>query len=469
MTNDVTELSANELIKLYRAKKLSPVEVTQATLEHIASVDQELNAFCLVDGESALTQAETSEQRWQRDRPNGLVDGVPAVIKDLVLTKDWPTLRGSLTISKDQSWDVDAPCVARLREHGAIFLGKTTTPEFGWKGVTDSPLTGISRNPWNLEMTPGGSSGGSAAAIATGMGALAVGTDGGGSIRIPSGFTGIYGLKPSFGRVPAAPLSPFGTVAHVGPMTRTVTDAALMLTVIAEPDHRDWHALPYEARDYRIGLEEGVKGLRIAFSPDLGYVSVDQEVAQLVAGAVQAFVDLGADVEEVNPGFDSPWNCFTRLWYAGAANLVRAFTSEQRAKLDPGLQEIIAQGETISLSDYLNAVNQRGELGAHMKRFHEDYDLLLTPTLPIPAFPAGQEVPDTMKEQRWSSWTPFSFPFNLTQQPAASIPCGNTKGGLPVGLHIVGPNYGDALVLRASRAYESTRPIRLPDLAALRQ
>ncbi|MDH3688882.1 MAG: amidase [Gammaproteobacteria bacterium] len=467
MADDVTLLSANELLSLYRMKKLSPVEVTQATLDRIASLDQRLNGFCLVDSDAALAAAKASEARWHKGQPTGLLDGVPSAIKDLILTKGWPTLRGSLTISRDQSWDEDAPCVARLREHGAVFLGKTTTPEFGWKGVTDSPLTGITRNPWNPDVTPGGSSGGSASAIATGMGALAIGTDGGGSIRIPSGFTGVYGIKPSFGRVPAAPLSPFGTVAHVGPMTRTVTDAALMLTVIAEPDDRDWHALPYEARDYRIGLEQGVKGLRMAFSPDLGYVSVDREVAEIVADAAQVFSELGADVEEVNPGFPNPWDCFTKHWFAGAANLVHPFTPEQRAKLDPGLQEVVAQGESIALADYMQAVNERGALGQYMKRFHQDYDLLLTPTLPIPAFTAGQEVPDAMKEQRWPTWTPFTFPFNLTQQPAASVPCGRTKAGLPVGLQIVGPNHNDALVLRASRAFESTRSIELPDLSVL--
>ena len=315
MSDDIAMQSATELLKLYQRLQLSPVEATKAALAQISAYDPPLNAFCYVDEDAALRAAGESEARWQKKAPKGLLDGVPTAIKDLVLTKGWPTLRGSRIVSKDQSWDEDAPSSARLREHGAVLLGKTTTPEFGWKGVTDSPLTGVTRNPWNPAMTPGGSSGGSAAAIATGMCALAIGTDGGGSIRIPAGFTGIYGFKPSFGRVPAAPLSPFGTVAHVGPMTRTVTDAALMLMVISEPDNRDCYSLPYDDTDYRVGLEDGIKGLRIAFSPTLGYVSVDVEVAAVVSKAVRVFEDLGAHVEQVDPGFDNPHDTYCKIWF----------------------------------------------------------------------------------------------------------------------------------------------------------
>src|SRR5207249_10658223 len=243
----------------------------------IERLNPALNAFCLVDAEAAIASATESEGSWIKGAPIGLLDGVPVSIKDVILARGWPTLRGSKTIDPKGPWDDDAPAVARLREAGAVLLGKTTTPEFGWKGVTDSPLTGITRNPWNPRKTPGGSSGGAAAAVASGMGPLAVGTDGGGSIRIPCSFTGLFGIKPSFGRVPAWPLSPFGTVAHVGPMTRSVTDAALMLNLLALPDARDWHALPYDARDYRTGLDGGVADLRIAFSPDLGYAKVDPE------------------------------------------------------------------------------------------------------------------------------------------------------------------------------------------------
>lgn len=467
MKPDLCALSASELLAAYRTKAVSPVEATRASLERIAKLNPVLNCFNLVDEKGALAAARESEARWNKGAPLGLLDGVPTSIKDIILTKGWPTLRGSKTTDPKGPWNDDAPAVARLREHGAVFLGKTTTPEFGWKGVTDSALTGITRNPWNPKTTPGGSSGGSAAAVASGMGALTVGTDGGGSIRIPCAFTGLFGLKPSFGRVPAWPLSPFGTVAHLGPMTRTVADAALMLNVLSLPDARDWHALPYDARDYRVGLDEGVRGLRIAYSPALGYAKVDKEIAALVKKAAQVFEDLGAHVDEVDPGFEDQQPTFTLHWFPGAAYVVRSIPEAKRKLMDPGLLEVARAGEKFSVKEIQDAVQARGALGVLMNRFHEKYDLLLTPTLPLPAFEAGREVADVVKERRWTDWSPFSYPFNLTQQPAASVPCGLTKAGLPAGLHIVGPKYADALVLRAARAYESAAPMAMPDLARL--
>jgi len=468
MKQDICALSATELLAAYRAKTLSPVEATRAVLARIAELNPVLNCFNLIDARSAMESARSSEARWMKGAPKGSLDGVPASIKDIILTRGWPTRRGSKTTDPAGPWNDDAPAVARLREHGAVLFGKTTTPEFGWKGVTDSPLTGITRNPWNPKKTPGGSSGGSAAAVASGMGPLTIGTDGGGSIRIPCGFTGLFGLKPSFGRVPAWPLSPFGTVAHLGPMTRTVTDAALMLNVLALPDARDWHSLPYDARDCLKGLDDGVRGLRIAYSPGLGYAKVDREIAALVKKAVQVFEDLGAHVDEVDPGFENQLEVFTLHWFPGAAYVVRGIPAAKRKLMDKGLLEVARAGERITMKQYQDAVTKRGALGVLMNRFHEKYDLLLTPTLPLPAFDAGKEVSDVVKERRWTDWTPFSYPFNLTQQPAASIPCGLTKAGLPAGLHIVGPKYADALVLRAARAYESAQPIAMPDLSRLR-
>jgi aspartyl-tRNA(Asn)/glutamyl-tRNA(Gln) amidotransferase subunit A len=265
--------------------------------------------------------------------------------------------------------------------------------------------------------------------------------------------------------VPAWPLSPFGTVAHVGPMTHDVTDAALMLNVLSLPDARDWHALPYDARDWRTGLERGVKDLRIAFSPDLGYAKVDAEVASLVRNAVRVFETLGARVEEKHPGFENPEPVFRTHWFSGAAALLRGIPKEKHKLIDPGLLEVAAEGEKITAAQILDAQMKRGALGTHMNLFHRDYDLLVTPTLAIAAFDAGKEVADAKLMNRWTDWTPFSFPFNLTQQPAASIPCGFTKAGLPVGLHLVGPRYADALVLQAARAFESVHPIKLPPLS----
>lgn len=460
MSADLAYRSAFELIALYRAKRASPVEVTRACLARIEALDPTLNAFCIVDAERALRAARESEARWMRGAPQGLLDGVPVSIKDLLLTSGWPTLRGSRTVDPNQAWDEDAPAVARLREHHAIMLGKTTTPEFGWKAVTDGPLTGMTRNPWNPAKTPGGSSGGAAAAVATGMGALAVGTDGGGSIRIPAAFTGIFGLKPSFGRVPAWPLSLFGSVSHVGPMTRTVEDAALMLNVISEPDVRDWFALPYDERDYRDGLNDSIAGLRVAFAPTLGAAKVDAEIAEIVERAVAAFSGLGADVVESAPDLGDVASVGRTHWWAGAMRVVRSIAPQQRALADPGLLRIAEKGSAFTLADYLGAVEARGALGAVLKQFHARYPILLTPTLPIPAFEAGRLAPPQYGDVDgdWTVWAPFSYPFNLTQQPAASVPCGFTRDGLPVGLQIVGPMHGDRLVLRVARAFENARP-----------
>jgi aspartyl-tRNA(Asn)/glutamyl-tRNA(Gln) amidotransferase subunit A len=464
MSRDLALKSASDLVRLYRRGDASPVEAIEAVLAQVSRHNERLNAVCWLDDESALASARESEARWRAGKPLGLVDGVPATVKDLLMSKGWPTLRGSRTVRRDQPWQEDAPSVARLRAHGAVLVGKTTTPEWGWKGVTDSELTGVTRNPWNPETTPGGSSGGAAVAAAAGMGALHLGTDGGGSIRIPAGFTGIYGLKASFGRVPAFPASPFGTLSHVGPMTRTVEDAALMLSVIAEPDARDWYSLPYERRDWRLGLERGLKGLRIAYSPTLGGRKVDPEVALLVAAAARALGELGAEVEQAEPDFGGADDVFRVHWYSGAANLVETLTAEQRKLLDPGLAEIAEEGRRITLIDYFKAVKLREVFGQRVAKFHETYDLLLTPTLPMTAFAAGHEVPPKSGMGRWPEWTPFSYPFNLTRQPAATIPCGRARSGLPVGLQIVGALYDEATVLRASRAYEAIRPIELPTL-----
>ena len=466
MPSDLLTLSAAELLHLYRAKRASPVEVTRAVLQRIDKLNPILNAFCFV-APDALELARASEARWMKGAPRGALDGVPVSIKDLLLTRGWPTLRGSKTVDPKGPWNDDAPVVARLREADAVLVGKTTTPEFGWKGVTDNPLTGITRNPWNPAKTPGGSSGGAAAAVAVGMGPLTLGTDGGGSIRIPCAFTGVFGLKPSFGRVPAWPLSPFGTVAHVGPMTRSVHDAALMLNVLSQPDARDWFALPYDPRDYRVGLDDGVRGLRIAYSADLGGAEVEPEVAALVEQAAMRFVELGALVEAVDPDFGGVAEVFRRHWFAGAAYLLKDFSPRRKALMDPGLVEVAEEGAKIGMLELQEAVQKRGAYGVRMNQFHEKYDLVFTPTLPLAAFDAGREVADVMKEKRWTDWTPFSYPFNLTQQPAASIPCGLTRDGLPVGLQIVGPRYQDALVLRAARAFESLQPIPMPDVAGL--
>lgn len=468
---DLTFLSATELVDHYRAKTVSPVEATRAVLDQIGRYGEAINAFILVDEDSALAAARASEDRWRTGEPKGLLDGVPTSIKDLILTKGWPTLRGSLAINPDQPWDEDAPVVARLREHGAVLVGKTATPEFGHKGVTDSPVSGITRNPWNLDKTPGGSSGGASAAVAAGMGPLAIGTDGGGSIRIPASFAGIFGIKPSFGRVPAYPASPFGSVAHVGPMTRTVADAALMLTVIAGPDWRDWTALPYDDEDYRRNLDQPLSGVRIAYSETLGMpnVRLDPEVRDCVATAARQFQSLGATVIEADPVWPyEPGAVFNVYWSIGAAKLIDDMTDDQVAKMEDSLTEYAEVGRKMSGLDIKVAELQRTANGAALNKFFEEYDLLLSPTMPIPAFDAGVPVPSDDYAGEPLRWTPYTFPINLSKNPAASVPCGFTKAGLPVGLHVVGPMFREVSVLRAARAYEQAHDwhTRRPDLVS---
>ena len=470
MDEDLAFLSARELVARYRAGALSPVEAARATLERIAALRDGLNAYCLVDEQGALAAARASEARWRDGAPLGRLDGVPTSIKDIVLTRGWPTLRGSRTIDPDRDWADDAPPVARLREHGAVLLGKTTTPEFAMKGVTDSPLTGITRNPWNPDLTPGGSSGGAGAAVAAGMCALALGTDAGGSIRIPASFCGVFGLKPSWGRVPVWPPTPFGSFASTGPMTRSVADAALMLNVIAGPDARDWNALPHDGTDFAARLDEGIDGLRVAYSPTLGYAEVDPEVAAIVESAVAVLAGSGAQVELEDPGFADPAPFWHVLFRGLTAFAFRDMTEDRLAVMDPTVAGKIRAAPGLELEAFLAAERRRAELGAHMKAFHRRYDLLATPATAVAAFPVDRAAPDRGPAADATEW-PFSLPFNLTRQPAASVPCGFTEDGRPVGLQIVGPPHGDALVLRAARAFEAARPwsARRPALPARRR
>jgi len=465
---DLADCTATDLLAMYRSKQASPVEATRAVLARIERLNPKLLAFCHLAGSEALESARASEARWQRGEPIGALDGVPTSIKDLILTKGWPTLRGSRTVDAGQAWDVDAPASERLREAGAVLLGKTSTPEFGCKGETNSPRTGITRNPWDPSKTPGGSSGGTAAAVAAGMGPLSVGTDGAGSVRIPAAFCGNFGLKPSFGRVPAYPLSPFGTVAHLGPHTMSVRDAALMLNVLAQPDARDWTSLPYDARDYTVGLEDGVRGLRIAWSPTLGYAkNVHPEVAAACARAVDDLRSAGARIDAVDPGFDDPLEITCGLWFLGAWTVWNTLTPQQQALTDPDFAAEAELGSRLSALEAQRLSLRRGALGTHMRQFMQRYDLLVTPTVAVPAFEARPAGHSPLDPTTMLGWTPFSYPFNLTQQPACTIPCGLTTTGLPIGLQFVGPMFGDALVLRAARAYEAMHPIPRPDMQAL--
>jgi aspartyl-tRNA(Asn)/glutamyl-tRNA(Gln) amidotransferase subunit A len=361
---------------------------------------------------------------------------------------------GSRTINPKQSWGEDSPVTARLRSEGAVFFGKTTTPEFGWKPVTDSPLTGTTRNPWDIERTPGGSSGGSAAALLAGICPLAVGTDAGGSIRIPAAFCGIVGLKPTFGRVAVYPPSAFGDVAHVGPMARTVDDLALMLDAIKGPDSRDWHSLPDDGIAYRSQVRESsLKGKRVAFSPTLGFAEPAPAVRAAVERAAQTFAELGATVEPADPFRESPLPIFEALALGAFWGLLRAQKPEAVALMDPGLVALCRRGEEVTQEQYVAAIGQRSALGQALRQFFDRFDLLLSPTMPITAAYADPRDDELPNPNNFTSWMPYTSPFNLTRNPSCSIPCGFV-GGLPVGLMVTGPLYDDLCVLQACRAYE---------------
>ncbi|MFC4128815.1 amidase [Nocardia rhizosphaerae] len=454
LPTEPTAMTAVQLVSAYAAGELSPVEATQSCLDAIAARDGALNAFCLVDPDRTLLQAKDSEARWQSGNPRGLLDGVPISIKDIFLTEGWPTRRGSTSVDPAGPWLVDSPVAARLREDGMVFLGKTTTPEIAWKAVTDSPLTGVTRNPADPATTAGGSSGGSAAAVAAGMGPVSVGTDGGGSIRIPAAFCGIVGFKPTHGRIPLYPASPFGPLAHAGPMTRTVEDAALLMDILSLPDPRDPTALAPPLTTFRGEMLRDVRGLTVGYSATLGYADVDPEVARIVDAAVAALAASDLAIDAVDPGFADPREAFETLWAAGAAAMLAMFPAGTRERVDPGLGAVWARGESVSAVDYLAARQVAAAVGITMGTFHTAFDVLITPTMPGTAFAAGHDVPPGSGLGGWPEWTPFTYPFNMTQQPAISIPVGTTDAGLPVGLQIVGPRHSDDLVLAVARHAE---------------
>ena len=453
--SDIHWMTAAELVASYRDKHLSPVEVAEYLLGRIEALDAKINAMCLIDAETTLAQARASEERWMAGEPQGLLDGVPVAIKDLVVSKGWPTMRGSKTVEPKQAAEHDAPSVARLREHGAVFIGKSTTPEFGWKGTNDNPLTGVTRNPWNLGKTSGGSSGGAGAALAAGYCPLAIGTDAGGSIRIPASFCGVFGLKPTFGRVAAWPASPFTNLAHVGPMSRSVADSALFLNVISEPDARDWYQQPFAQVDFSWNLEKGLRGAKIAFSPRLGWVErIDPEVEATVAAAARRFSEVGAHVADADPPGGDPSSFFKTLYASGAGLLLGDYDEAKLALLDPGLRALVEESRTMTRLDFQRATAERAAYGAGMKAFMQGYDFLVTPMIAVPAFDTPLITPYDPEGKMWMEWTPFTYPFNLTQQPAASVPCGFTASGLPIGIQIVGRHGDDARVLQAAHALE---------------
>ena len=461
MTHDeVLWRSALELAAAIRAKQVSPVEVVEAILARVEALNPRLNAFCLVANDIALRDAREAEIAVVKGEPTGPLQGVPFSLKDVIFTRGLTTTGGSRLFADAQP-EEDAIAVGRLRAAGAVLLGKTNTSEFGHKAVTDNPLFGVTRNPWNLEMTPGGSSGGAAAAVASGLGPIALGTDGGGSLRIPAAFCGVYGFKPSWGRVPQHPSFPgWEHLGVTGPITRTVRDAALTLDVIAGDDDRDRHSLPREAGSYVGACDDDIKGLHVAWTPDLGYATVDPAVQAVCENAAAEFESLGCHVEVVSPGWEDCEEIFRTIvaaqFYAHWSDQLPA----QEGELDPTLVKFIRKGGAVSGREYVLAMERARAYWHEAQTFLARFDLLLTPTTAVAPFPVGPAGPREIAGQAISvlGWMPFTFPFNLTGQPAASVPAGVTDDGLPVGLQIIGRRNADRTVLAASAAYEAACP-----------
>jgi aspartyl-tRNA(Asn)/glutamyl-tRNA(Gln) amidotransferase subunit A len=451
---------ATELAGLIRRRKVSPVEVIEAVLDRIDRVNPRLNAFVSITAERARAAAKAAERAlMRRSRRLGPLHGVPFSVKDLVTTAGVTTTFGT-PLFRDNVPTEDAPMVARLQAAGGIMVGKTNTPTLGWIGATHNPLFGITRNPWNPDRTPGGSSGGASAAVAAGLAPLAVGTDGGGSIRIPASLAGIFGHKPSLGRIPIYPPSAAWSVSHIGPMTRTVADAALALQVCAGPDDRDHDSLPAERVDYAVALRRGVKGLRVAYADDLGFVeALDPEVAAICAKAARAFRELGCRLETVKPGWPPIGEAWLQLFIGGIATRLQPYL-DRRSEIDAGLYQMMERALRQPPTTYVQAWFDRLAWQRHPLALFEKYDLLLTPTTPCPAFPVGLDHPAEIagKPITGYGWVPFTYPFNVTGQPACSVPAGFTKARLPVGLQIVGRRFDDATVLRAAAAFERARP-----------
>jgi len=456
---DLCFTSASELIPMIRSKELSPVELLDAVLERIEALEPKLNAMATFTPELARQAAKAAETAVLRGGELGPLTGIPVTIKDLHPMAGVPMESGS-QIRKGVVPDQDAPFVARLKAAGAVPLGKTTVSEFGWKGVSQCPLTGITSNPWKLGYNAGASSAGAGAGAAAGYGPLHQGSDGAGSIRMPSHFSGVYGLKPSYGRIANWPVRNNDQVSHIGPMTRTVSDAALMLRTMAGPHAWDHYSLEAPPADYAALLHKGIAGLKVAYSPDLGHARVDPEVAALVADAVTAFSELGCTVEEVATPFaaDGP-ELIRFFWSVHELEFVQ-FLAEWEDKMDPGLVACIRDAEDKTASEYVSMRSRKLTYIEKVHQFFDDWDLLLTPSVSVAAFPAERLQPDHWPQHPWDwvMWAEFSYPFNFSHNPAASIPCGFTAEGLPVGLQIVGRRLDDLTVLQASRAFEQARP-----------
>ncbi|TXT38245.1 MAG: aspartyl-tRNA(Asn)/glutamyl-tRNA (Gln) amidotransferase subunit A [Planctomycetota bacterium] len=454
-------LSAVELAAMIRTRKVSPVEVMREMLARIERLNPALNAFVTVQAEEAKCSAAKAEDAVMRGECLGPLHGVPLHVKDNLFIAGSRTTFGSKLMETNVTSE-DCPAVERLRKAGMIVVGRTNSPEYGWKGVTDNRVFGITRNPWNTSLTPGGSSGGASAAVAAGLGPIGLGTDGGGSLRIPASFSGVFGFKASFGRIPNWPGSGGAMLRHIGAITRTVADMAVALDVLAGPDPRDLLSLPATGESYSANLDCGIRGKRIAYSSNFGYARVEPEVAAICQRAAQRFAEAGAIVEEVKLDWRDPYDTWSVFFFGTAAASLEKKLPTQGELLDPGLRRVVEQGLKLRGVDFANALGARHDFWEKVRRVYERFDLLLCPTLPVPPFKVGQDDADPLDGETEPlgplQWTRFTYPFNLTGQPAASVPAGWTKSGLPIGLQLIGNRFADLLVLQAARAWEQIQP-----------
>ena len=460
---DLCFTSASDLARLIRAREVSPVEVAQAVIDRIERFDGRVNAFSRFAPELAMRMAAQAERAVMAGDALGPLHGVPVTIKDLFDLEGFVTESGSqtqATATGKQAAATDSPVAARLKAAGAVILGKTTTPEFGWTGVSRSPLSGITHNPWKYGFNAGASSAGSGAAAAAGFAPLHQGSDGAGSIRMPAHFSGAFGIKPTWGRVPHVPVRNNDLVSHVGPLSRTVEDAALFLHATAGAHPLDHTSLTELAPDFTEGLAVDVSGLRVAFSPNLGHARVDPEVATLVAAAAQTFDSNGCTVEEVTPEWGPLGPELGRFFWSVHEAPLAQHLEEWEARMDPGLVACIRAGTGRSAEDYMAMRARKLDYIERQNRFMADWDLLLTPAVSVAAFPATRLQPEHWPEHPWDwlSWAEFSYPFNMSGLPAASVPCGWTEAGLPVGLQIVARRGADAQVLQAAATFERAKP-----------
>ncbi|ROO24871.1 amidase [Salinisphaera japonica] len=462
-TTDLGLASASELLRLYRSGQASPIEATRAALARIDRHNAAVNAYVHVDSDGAMAAARASEARWQRGAPLSEVDGVPSSIKDLAEVTGMPARAGSLTTS-DARCDYDSPPADFMKRAGAVILGKTNTPEFGWKGVTDNRVFGATGNPWNPDKTAGGSSGGAASAAALNMGVLHQGSDSGGSIRIPAGFCGVFGFKPTFGWVPQWPPSKSALLASIGPLTRHAEDGARMLNVIGRHHPDDLYSRGGQPADWGTAPVESLAGVRIAYSRDLGFASVDPQIAAAIDRVAAELRALGAEIIEADPGIDEPIDIYRKIWFTGARVLWEGLDADQRELLDPGLAENARRAEAWASTDLFQAMDGRVRLGAHMARFFQGYDMLLTPTLPLEAFAVNHQVPPDSDMHDWQEWANFSYPFNLTGQPGVSVPCGFSTNGLPISFQLTAERYQDVAIMQAARAYMDAHPPTHPNV-----